>query len=315
MESIKSSAEKIIAYPDPFCTKLRKTIAKYYNIETSNIICGNGAADLIFGFVLAVNPKKALVVSPTFCEYENALNTVDCEVLHYNLDENNGFDLTENFTESITNEIDLVFICNPNNPTGRLYNISVIKKIADKCKETGTLLFLDECFFDLTGERNSAVSIIDNSNMFILKAFTKSYGMAGVRLGYLLSSNYELICKMSEKMQSWNVSTIAQDAGVTALSLCGEHIQKSIQIIKDQRKYLEKELTSLGIEYFSSKVNFILFKADVSLYQKLLDKEILIRKCSNFLGLNENFYRIAVKNEHENKEFIKVLSEVITHGK
>ncbi len=314
--SIRISAENVLSYPDPFCTELRAEIAKNYNVARDNIMCGNGAADLIFGFSLALKPKKALIVSPTFCEYENALKSVDCEIKHYLLKECNDFQLRENILQEITDEIDVIFICNPNNPTGKFYQLSLMKKIANKCKSTGTLMFIDECFFDLTGKsfENSAINLLYNDRIFVLKAFTKSYGMAGVRLGYLLSENSDLLLKMSEVMQCWNVSTLAQNAGVTALKHCNSHIENSLRVIKAEKEYLEEELSNLNINYFKSDANFFLIKSEIDLYSKLFEKEILIRKCGNFLGLDDNFYRIAVKNHNENLALIKALKEIITNG-
>ncbi len=316
VDVIKNSAEKILAYPDAYCSDLRKAIAKKHGISAENIICGNGAADLIFGFALALKPKNAVIVSPTFCEYEHALKTVDCSIDYYMLDEKNDFELNKDFVEILSDEIDVVFICNPNNPTGKFYDTTIIKKIADKCKKLGIMLFIDECFFDLTGHdaKNSAVNLLCNENIVALKAFTKSYGMAGVRLGYLLSENTKLIYQMSVYMQTWNVSTLAQNAGLAAINECEDHIKNSVKTIKKERMFLQSEFDKLKIKYYNSDVNFMLFKSNKDLYELLLSKEILIRKCDNFIGLDKSFYRIAIKNHEENMALIHALKEIYNYG-
>ncbi len=316
INSIKNSAEKILPYPDAFCTELRQEISQKYSLNNDEIIIGNGAAELIFSFTLATKPKHALIVSPTFCEYENALKSVDSNVDYFRLYEGNDFMLTDDLLLAITNETDIVFVCNPNNPTGKFYNISIIESIANKCKETKTLLFIDECFFDLSGKSSekSAINLLDNTNIFILKAFTKSYGMAGVRLGYLLTKNREILYKMTTCSQSWNVSTIAQNAGIAALRQCDYHIEKTVKLIEEEREFLQKELGNLGLKFYTSDVNFILFKYKEDLYEKMLKKRVLIRKCSNFIGLDSSFYRIAVKNRSDNQAFVKALKEVISNG-
>ncbi len=317
IQAIKESAEDILSYPDAYCAELRAEISKKYSeVKLDNIICGNGAADLIFGFALATKPKKALIVSPTFCEYEIALKTVDCHINYYELKKENGFNLETELISSISAEYDALFICNPNNPTGKFYDISLIEKIVNHCKTTNTTVFIDECFFDLTGQSydKSAVTLLKNKNLVVLKAFTKSYGIAGVRLGYLLTHNSDVIGKMSHSMQCWNVSTIAQAAGVAALKYGDEHIKKSVNLIQIERRFLCSELDKLNIKYIKSDCNFILFQSTASLFESMLNKGILIRSCSNFFGLDESYYRIAIKSNGENKAFIKALREIYENG-
>jgi len=310
-EAIIASAQEVSAYPDSYCNELRIALSKYEAIPKDFIVCGNGAADIIFSFVNALKPKNALIVTPTFCEYEQVLHLVESNIFYYELEASNSFKLTEDILNQINDTLDTIFICNPNNPTGQLYSKELMIKISDKCKRHQVILFCDECFMDLT-DKPANHSIVDeiskNEYLFVLKAFTKSFGMAGVRLGYGLSSNEKLLEKISKNTQIWNVSTVAQKAGEAAVEN-SEFLEKVRIVVGQQRDYLTKELLKLGLEVFESKVNFILFKAEVGLYEKLMEQKIMIRRCENFKGLNGYYYRCAVKNKEENKILIQALAE------
>ncbi len=299
----------VLAYPDPYCTALRAALANEHKTKAENIFCGNGAAEIIFTYALALKPKTALVVTPTFCEYEKALATVGTKVEHYELSVEDNFALTDDFLNSITINTDTVFLCNPNNPTGICYDDKIIAKIIRRCEQTKTILFLDECFYDFTGFNNSAVNNLSEW-VCVLKAFTKMYGMAGVRLGYLMTENYALMQKMSDCVQTWNVSTLAQNAGLSALD-CQEHKKTTQELVKKERDYLQSELEKLNIKYIPSSVNFILLQCEINLHKELLKQQILIRPCANFKGLNTNYYRIAVKSHKENTALITAIKAVL----
>ncbi len=307
--AIRKSADYISAYPDPYCRELRTAISKKHSIPSDYIICSSGAAELIFNFAAAIKPRRALIVSPTFSEYKDALFSVGCVCESYMLKEETNFNLTIDLLSKIDKSIDLVVICNPNNPTSRLYSKVLMENISSCCLENNVSLFVDECFMDLTGkEENSLISLIEtNKKLFILKAFTKSYGLAGVRLGYGISSDSQLLERISEMTQPWNVSTVAQMAGVAALSSEG-HISQNISIINEERPKLMDALIKIGCTVFDSEANFILFKSDTNIYNKLMNEGIQIRRCGNFEGLNDSFYRIAIKSKVENAALIEALA-------
>lgn len=308
-KAVTDAAKKIYQYPDPYCRRLVEKISEYEKVSGSYIICGNGAADIIFALAVAVKPKRALIVTPTFCEYENSLKAIDCHIEYFRLKQETNFDITSDILEEIKKGYDIVYICNPNNPTGKLYKKITMLDIANLCKETNTRMFIDECFMDLTGQAEQA-SLVDeiknNSSIFILKAFTKSFGMAGVRLGYGITSDEKLLEAISSVSQVWNVSTIAQEAGCAALSHIGI-LNKIQDIIKPERKYLQEELVALGFKVYDSSANFLLFQGEKDLYQKMLKKGIMLRRCYNFDGLDDSFYRCAVKSHNDNIKLITTL--------
>ncbi|SFU42389.1 L-threonine O-3-phosphate decarboxylase [Clostridium sp. DSM 8431] len=302
------------AYPDPLCRDLRKALSNYHNINEDFIVCGNGAADVIFRLVLALKPKKALILAPTFAEYEEALSLSNTEVSYYDLKEENNFEIQEDVLQSINSDLDIFFMCNPNNPTGIALEKDKVLKIAEKCKDNNVLLVLDECFSDflINEEEYSFVPYLkDYKNVFILKAFTKMYAMAGIRLGYGLCSDLSFISKISNIGQPWSVSTVAEKAGLAALEET-EFVDKTKSVIKENREYLLKELKKLGFTTYKSMINYILFKSPIiDLKTKTERYGILIRSCSNYRNLDDSFYRIAVKSRESSERFINALKMIV----
>ena len=312
-ESLKQAAIKgihaSIHYPDVQCRELINAIAKKEEIPSDWIICGNGAAELLFSLVSAKKPQKALLVSPGFAEYEQALKTVNCDIRYYELSKERGFLLGEEYLESLQQDLDIVFLCNPNNPTGLLIPTELLKKIVDICKEKQIFLVLDECFLEFVSDElmNPQKKLLKGMpNVFILKAFTKMYGMPGLRLGYGLCSDIPLLEQMHQMTQPWNVSVPAQFAGVAA---CKEtdFVVKTRIYIAQEREYLSNELKRLKFIVYDSQANYIFFEAPKNLWDLCEKENILIRDCSNYRGLTKGYYRIAIKTRQENEELIRVL--------
>ncbi|WP_250228072.1 threonine-phosphate decarboxylase CobD [Anaeropeptidivorans aminofermentans] len=311
-EAILQELDNLPPYPDPFCRSLREKTASYENIKEAYILFGNGAADLIFRIALVAKPKKALLLAPTFSEYEQALQTVDCAIEYYFLKEDKEFSLDEDIVDRL-NDIDILFLCNPNNPTGIAEEKESVLKILKKCKEKNIILVLDECFNDFL-EEPEKYSLKDElayfDNLIILKSFTKFFAMAGIRLGYLLTSNREVLEKLYYSAQPWAVSTIAQVAGIASLSDIA-YIEKTKTVIKEERAYLKKELSDIGFKVYPSMANYIFFSSEMKDLNKLAEKEgILIRSCGNYRGLSEDYYRIAVRSREENEALIEAFKEI-----
>lgn len=296
-------------YPDTKCVLLKNAVSEYEGVDAKNIVCGNGAADLIYRLVYAIRPKGALIAVPTFAEYEKALAEADCSVEKHFVRENDGFELKRDFIEKITENTDMVFLCNPNNPTGT--TTGLIGEIAEKCAKTNTLLVVDECFMDFVDERESFLAKpFLNRNVVILKAFTKSFSMAGLRLGYAVFGDSELAERVEEYGQPWSVSSAAQAAGVAALKVLF-YLERARDLIKREREYLSRELEMLGVKVFTSRTNFLLLKSELPLNKMLIRKQISIRSCENFDGLGKEYFRIAIKSHEENTALINALKELL----
>lgn len=302
-------------YPDPLNRKLRKAVSEYENIACEHIVCGNGSADLIFRLVYALKPKAAMLLAPTFSEYECALQNTGTNIVYHQLKEENGFQLTDAILNELTPDIGLLFICNPNNPTGQAADVSLMSRILKKCSLNHIRLIVDECFIDFLPDAEhytlkSALS--GNPDLLILKAFTKIFAMPGIRLGYALCSDELFLRRIVQSGQPWSVSVPAENAGIAALT-DKNYVRNSKILIAEERFYLSESLKSMGIKVYDSKANYILFRleAPFPLKERLFDKGILIRSCENYNGLDARYYRIAVKNHNDNATIIKTLKEIL----
>ena len=306
LESMKETLSDSSHYPDPYCRDAIRAISEHEKLPDRYIMMGNGAAELIYSFCLSVSPQKALIPVPSFSEYENALKLNNCKVTSYLLQPSNEFLLDSNFLEAIAEEKpDVIFLCNPNNPTGRAIDADLLHKIIQLTGILGIGLFLDECFIDLSENCTEMKKFIpDHKNLFILKALTKSYALAGIRAGYCLSSDQKLLERMSKTVQPWNVSTIAQSAVIAALKE-KSYIIEARKIIHRERRWLNEKLNSLGCHTYPSEANFILFQAPYGLDVYLKSVGISIRNCSNFDGLDHSWYRIAIRLHSENEILIR----------
>ena len=299
-------------YPDPFCRALREKLAAHEGVPAEQLLCGNGAADLIFRLVWAKRPRKALVTAPTFAEYAAALETVGCTVERYFLREADDFAVTEAFCSAIDDSVDMVFLCQPNNPTGQLTPPALVARILEKCTACGALLLLDECFLDFLPDHASltAKPLLGSGNLLILKAFTKLYGMAGVRLGYALSADPALLDAMGAAGQPWGVSSLAQAAGLAALDETA-YVDRVRALLAEQRPRLTAGLRALGLRVLEGRANYLLFQGPETLGEALRQKGVVLRSCANYPGLDASWYRTAVRTGLENERLLKTLAEVI----
>lgn len=258
-------------YPDPYCRRLVQAIAGHEQVPASYILCGNGAADLIYAYCAALRPRTSVELAPTFGEYGAGLAQVGCRVERYFLHQAQNFDLNERFLSFLEEKKpEVVFLCNPNNPTGRLIPLPLLEQILQYCAAQGARLFLDECFLDLTEDGVSAKSLLAaHPELLILKAFTKSYGMAGIRLGYCLCADNALLRRMAATSPPWNVSSLAQSAGVAALAE-RDFLQRTLSLVRTERRWLTDNLMALGFWVCPSQANYLLFRGPRGLREGLL---------------------------------------------
>lgn len=313
-QCLLEQVDSVEHYPDPYCRRLTKALAEEIHLPPSYFLCGNGAADLIYRFAFAIKPKQALLLAPTFSEYQESLDCVSCEITYHYLKKDEQFQLNDSILDRLTDEIDVFYLCQPNNPTGILTDGKLMEKILRKTKECGIWLVVDQCFLDFCPEYEAYTlcSHVEQwEHLFILQAFTKMYGVPGLRLGYAISSNETLLQNMRECAPPWAVSTLAEEAGIVAVKQ-QEYVEKVRNLVENQRGFLEKNLKELGLSVYSSVANFILFESRILNLEERMKKEgILIRDCSNYVGLKAGFYRIAVRNQEENEILIRTLKKCL----
>jgi len=321
-------------YPDPDYIELREKIAEKNNLNIENIIVGNGATEIIFLFMKILSPKKVLIVSPTFGEYERAIKAStlandNLKINYFELKEAENFVLNiKNLETELENNYDLLILCNPNNPTGQFLKLKKLEEILKICEQKNTKLFVDEAFVEFVEdwENESIINSKENKeNLFVIRAFTKIFAIPGLRLGYGICFNKNLLKKMLEKKEPWSVNNIADLAGQTVLD-DENYIQKTKEWIKDQKKYMYENLNKIeGLRVYKTEVNFILLKIEDNLLEKgldvknlrkkMLEKGILIRDASNFIYLDKHYFRLAIKDKLNNEKVIETLTSILKNIK
>lgn len=317
-KAFNSSLNDIMRYPDPDSTGLVGSIGRYLGISRKKILCGNGSDELFFCLFAAMRPKKVIIVSPTYSEYELAASANACSVGFFYLERKNRFRIdTERLLGSIKSDIDILVLCNPNNPTGTTVAAEDIRKIYRRCRQKDVLLLVDEAFMDFTyGKDSIAADAVSSGSLVVSRSLTKIFSIPGLRLGYFVGDE-GLLGIIKRHQQSWPVNSVAQSVGIQILS--------DRQFIEESRKYIKKEKDSLydrlgsieHLEVFEPSVNFILCRIIKSPLRskdiaERMAKEcnILIRDCSNFRGLDDSYFRVAVRSRQENALLIDCLKKI-----
>lgn len=309
--AMREAIEHVAQYPDPRCCALRKALGEHHGVDPAHILCGNGAADLIDRLALALRPKRALVTAPTFSEYAEALERVGGQVTSFPLREEHSFAVTPEILDAITPDVDVLFLCEPNNPTGRTTASGLLQAILEKCRACGVLVVLDECFAPFLLTPRSQIPVLRVYRLLILRAFTKFYGLAGVRLGYCLCADTELLDRMALAGQPWPVSNLAQAAGVAALRETA-YAEKLRALLAQQRPWLKRQLERQGCFVLPGEANYLLFRSpDPKLGRRLERQGVLIRTCADYDGLGPNWFRVAVRTAAENQRLIETMEGLL----
>ena len=334
-EAASASLKNAYRYPDPECRDLRNAIADKYGLRSEHLLCGNGAADLIYRIAYAVRPRRAIVPAPDFSEYEGALQQVGCEIEYwewmrgdYSVEKwlYNGRQVLTTECDKIqtcvvpasdlsddilSEDLDMIILSNPNNPSGCLYSPDFLRELTAKCEQNQILLVVDECFMDFVDSPHTyslLEFVADCRNLIVIRAFTKFYGMAGLRLGWCATSNADLIVGMKKAGPPWSVSITAQAAGMAALSE-DSYADRLRGYISVERQRLQFNLRRLGFQVILGAANYILFYTDrTDLAQLLLERGIAIRDCSNYVGLGPGWYRVAVRLREENERLLREIA-------
>ena len=339
LASIQAAHEGIVLtgrYPDYRAEQLCRAIAKAKNIPADRIIPGNGAAELLYALGQTI-PGKALTIAPTFTGYAEAVAAGGGEMCYagWMADDSEGKQTADELAQEtvlpknaenkydsetiiqrllakLDASIRLVFLSNPNNPTGTLFTREQILRVLAKAEAMQAYVCVDECFLPFLEEKASYSMLpylAEQPRLLVLRAFTKIYCMAGLRLGYLTCGDAELQAKIRAKLQLWNTSIPAQMAGIAALSDT-EYLAKTRENLLAERAYLVPRLRELVVEVYDGYGNFLLFRDEPDLKERMLDKGVLIRACGDFEGLDDTYFRIGIRSHSENQEFIRRLARV-----
>jgi L-threonine-O-3-phosphate decarboxylase len=320
LEAAKNSFKEIPAYPDSNSNELRQAIASHFNVlNKNNVVVGNGSTELIYLFAEAFMKKgdTAIIPAPTFGEYESAVRKTGETPKFVKLDGN--FNIEANAFEQEMAGAKIVFLCNPNNPTSILVPNETLTGIIERALEQDSLVFLDEDFLEFV-ENEKALSLINKiksyPNLFILRSFTKIFGLTGLRVGYGIASEEIINVLLCAKIP-WNVNCLAQAAAVAALK-DQEHLRVTRELIKKEKTQLLTELAEIkSFKIFQPDANFFFIDIRKSgltateLKNKLLREGILIRDCTSFRGLDQYYIRVAVKTRVENEQLIEALKRTV----
>lgn len=318
MAALQESLVMLTHYPDPDCIDFRQAVAQQHGVEPANVLAGNGAAEIIYLIARMVRPVRTLIPYPSFIEYEYAVRSVGGEIagIAFQQQDSHFVIRREEFLGSILGS-DLVFICNPNNPTGTLWQLNELMEIIEVGQAHDCLIVIDEAYLDLVenGGRHSLVGQTDNhNNLIVIKSLTKLYALPGLRIGYAVGPPH-LIQALSVLRDPWSVNALAQAAGTAALKEIDYLVQLQ-GLVQRERQYLYEHLGTIpGLTVYDPAANFILADAGEAgittgeLQQSLAPQGLFIRDCTNFRGLGPGFFRIAVRTRADNQRLIDAIGK------
>lgn len=319
---LKESCPQVVFYPEPSYREFRNAVAQYTGIDASHILPGNGTADLIH-LISRTRPRsRAVVLVPTFTEYERAVEADGGEVIPWRSEEeNNGAPVSGSLNGSLPlDNVRTLYLCNPNNPTGQLWSQEEVLRCAARCEERGILFVVDEAYMDLVEEpgRFSVFSEVPRfRHLMVLRSLTKSFAVPGLRVGFLGASRL-MIQELQRFQPPWVMNALAAQAGAWLVQQ-EEYLEHSRRTLKSLRESLWEGLRSLsGLSPVASAANFFLCRmteggwSNQRLAQKCARHGILIRTCDDFTGLEKGrFIRVAVRRAPENSRLLETLREIL----
>ena len=314
--AVADAFDRTSHYPDSGSVELRQALAAYHGVPPEQLCVANGSTELIHLLprLQRFTRKRALLLAPTFSEYAHSLELCGWSYDYLILPADAGFplDLAKVQAALATGQYDLLFLCNPGNPTGRIYTREEVGGLLSLCTDAGCFCVLDEAFMDFCEEGSARQLIIQEESALILRSMTKFFGFPGLRLGYAFGPP-EVIAELERLRPPWSVGVLAQAAGVAALSDL-DHARKTRRLVAAERQRLTERLQSMAsLKVYAGAANYLLVEIraglDATELQRLLQEQrILIRNCSNFVGLDERFFRVAVRSWKENDLLMSSLS-------
>lgn len=321
--AIINNIDSITTYPDKNYTALRESIAFYTHNKTEHVLVGNGSTELIDAFIKAVKPKRAVIVSPAYSEYERNISLYGGTPILFPLEEKNGFKLDiEKLADTLKDEINLLVLCNPNNPTGSSINIQEIERILTLCRKYNIFVMIDETYVEFSDRDMCIISLplIDKfDNLFTIRGTSKFFAIPGLRLGYALCSNEKIKSEINKYKDPWSVNILAGIAG-TAMFQDEEFAKKSVSFISTERNKIKNILNKWEkIKLYDTQANFFLLKIKDSnitahmLFDMLIKYDMVIRDASDFPFLGSDFLRFCILLPENNRLLLEKLKPYLDH--
>jgi threonine-phosphate decarboxylase len=296
-------------YPQPSAEELSLHIGRHFRVDPGSVICGNGNTELIYLIPRCLKPENVLITAPTFSEYERACRAAGAsKVIRCKLKKEQDFDIDPDRFIYKMRQCDMAFLCNPNNPTGRLLSRNQVIKITDAAKKCKCHLIVDEAFIDFCPEESIIAAVKKNPYLMVIRSMTKFYALAGLRIGFGVFPKH-LAAMMGRYKEPWTVNSLALAAGKAVLP-DREYQNASLKSMALEKRFIEDNLKKMGISYVPSSANYYLLRISKAqaIIRTLEAKGILVRDCSKFYGLDRTYIRIAVRTRKENRRLLQELS-------
>lgn len=319
--SLAGKIDAITGYPDREYTSLRNCIAAYIHSNVEHIIVGNGSTELISLFIQITHPKKAFILGPTYSEYEREITLSGGSSYYYDLDESTNFNLNvETLSHKLTSDYDLLIICNPNNPTSTAITNSDMRKILDICKQNNILCMVDETYVEFTEDIETITSVPltqDYKNLIILRGISKFFAAPGLRLGYAICGDLELLNEVNKRKNPWTINTLAAIAGEIMFT-DEDYINETRTLIRSERTRICKMLSSCkNVKIYTPAANFVLVQilkdgiTSADLFDAAIRKGLMIRDCSTFPFLGQKYIRFCFMSPEKNTELAELLLDIL----
>ncbi|ABK17424.1 threonine-phosphate decarboxylase CobD [Syntrophobacter fumaroxidans] len=312
LDEFTSHYHRLQHYPDIGNRALIEAIAGYHSVSPSRVVVGNGSTELIYWLPRVLGVRRGVVVLPTFSEYQKAFELNGVELQKLVTSSANGFQPSVEQLEHVWEESlpETILFTHPGSPAGTLLDVSVRDWIRNKCRDDGPICILDEAFVDFCEEESLKGLLEASENLVIIRSVTKFYGLPGIRLGYLLTSE-DTARKMRGTLPPWSVNTYAQIAGTYCFTRSG-YREETLRVVESGRRSVKEALEAAGrLKVFPGKANYLLVEMDARLppahvLQKdlLASDRILIRDCRSFEGLGDHHFRVAIRRPEQNQRLI-----------
>lgn len=323
-DELRDNIDLIASYPDRQYTSLRRVIGEYTDSAFENILVGNGTTELISLSIQAIHPKKVLIIGPTYSEYEKEVDLGGGTSFYYPLKENQNFEVDiDDLKGQLTTDMDLLILCNPNNPTSSVIKQNKLRQILDHCKKQGIYVLIDETYVEFVPHINEVTAIPYAeyySNLLILRGVSKFFSAPGLRLGYCICGNENIKRKMNEKKNPWTINALASLAGEIMLQ-DKSYIKETRQLINEQREHIYKTCSSWeGIKVYKPYANFILLRLkhggldSTEVFEALIRKGLMIRDASSFPFLDKGFIRFCFLGPEDNTRLLGELDTILNQS-
>lgn len=315
--TLASHIDAITSYPDREYTSLRTSIASYVNTNKESILVGNGSTELISLFIQFLSPKDAFIISPTYSEYEREISLGEGHWHYFELKEANNFKFDySRFEKELLEEVDLVIICNPNNPTSSHITAEEMESIVTLCKKNHTFVLVDETYVEFSENMNQITSIPltkQYDNLIVLRGISKFFAAPGLRLGYAVCGNKELVEKINKTKNPWTINSLAAIAGEIMFQDT-DYMNQTKELIFNERKRICEALKKCDTyKVYEPTANFVLLRilrdnlSASDIFDTCIRKGLMIRDCSTFPYLDEKYIRFCFMSKEKNDELLNVL--------